>query len=86
MVNVALVATTYNIQEIIKIPCVFFIIKDLTNPLNSRFFGDLTVLEASFLDQKDVFLRGSRPYVSVQTGFLGMTFGRLCSAVQIYSV
>lgn len=54
-VNVALVATTYNIQERTKIPCVFFINKDLTNPLNLRFFGALTVLEASFLDQKDVF-------------------------------
>ena len=52
--NVVLVATTYNIQEIIKIPCVSFIKKN-PNPLNSRFFGDLIVLEASFLDQNDVF-------------------------------
>ena len=83
--NVVLVATTYNIQEIIKIPCVSFI-KENPNPLNSRFFGDLIVLEASFLDQKDVFWEEVDHMCRCKQVFLGMTFGRLCSAVQIYSV
>ena len=88
-VNIALVATTYSIQEIIKIPCVSFIDKDLTNQKDLRFFGALTVLEASLSRSTKCILRGSRPYVSVQTGFLGNDFWTSLfssSAVQIYSV